>query len=309
MKRLLALIPILLVVGIFVFLLIRLTPGNPAAIVLGPEATSEDIEILSKKMGLDRSILFQFLEWSSNVVRGDFGNSIFFQGQSVAAVIYEHFQPTLTLTLLSITLSIFFGITSGVLAAINHNNFFDRLMMVMASAGSAVPNFWLGLMLVFYFSIKLGILPPCGYKPLSEGLLASGRYMVLPILTMTFGSFSLKARMTRANMLEVLSTDYIRTARAKGLSEFIVNYKHALRNVFITLSTIIGLGFARLLGGAVITETIFNIPGLGRLFVTSILTRDYPIVQGLVIYFTIILVIINLMTDIFYVIIDPRIKY
>lgn len=309
LKRLVALIPILLIVAIFVFFIIRVVPGNPAAMMLGPEATSEDIEFLSKQMGLDRPIPIQFLEWIFNVVKGDFGNSIFFRGQPVRKVIFEHFKPTLTITLLSITLSTFFGIIFGVLAAINHNNIFDRLMMAIATAGTSIPGFWLGLMAVFYFSINLGILPPAGYKPLSEGLLVSSRYMVLPVLTLAFRSFSLKARMTRSSMLEILGTDYIRTARAKGLSEFIVNYKHAFKNVLIILSTVIGLGFASLLGGTVITETIFNIPGLGRLLVSSVFSRDYPVVEGIVIYFTITLVIVNLITDFFYVIIDPRIKY
>jgi len=309
LKRLLALIPILIIVAIFIFFIIRVLPGDPAAMMLGPEATAEDVEFLSKQMGLDRPIPIQFIEWISNIVKGDFGNSIFFNGQPVTKVIFEHFGPTLTITLISITLSTLFGIIAGVVAAINHNNIFDRFMMVIATGGAAIPTFWLGLMVVYYFSINLGLLPPTGYKPLSEGLLMSGRYMVLPVLTLVFGSFSLKARMTRSNMLEVLGSDYIRTAKAKGLSELLVNYKHALRNVFITLSTIIGIGIARSLGGSVIIETIFNIPGIGRLLVSSVFSRDYPVIQGIVIFYTIILVSVNLITDIVYVLIDPRIKY
>jgi len=309
LKRILALIPILLIVGIFVFFVIRVIPGDPAAMMLGPEATAEDIEALSKTMGLDRSIPIQFVEWSSKVVKGDFGTSLFFQGQPVTKVIYEHFKPTLTLTFLGIVLATFFGIISGVFAAVNHNSIWDRLIMVITSAGLAIPGFWLGLMLVFFFSIKFSILPPAGYKPLSAGFLESYKYLVLPAVTLAFAQTSLISRMTRSNMLEVLGTDYVRTARAKGVSEFIVNYKHALKNVLISVITIIGLAFAHLMGGAVITESIFNIPGVGRLLIRSVMTRDYPVIEGIVLYFAVIWVILNLVVDVLYVIIDPRIKY
>jgi len=294
LKRILALIPILLIVGIFVFFVIRVIPGDPAAMMLGPEATAEDIEALSKTMGLDRSIPIQFVEWSSKVVKGDFGTSLFFQGQPVTKVIYEHFKPTLTLTFLGIVLATFFGIISGVFAAVNHNSIWDRLIMVITSAGLAIPGFWLGLMLVFFFSIKFSILPPAGYKPLSAGFLESYKYLVLPAVTLAFAQTSLISR---------------RTARAKGVSEFIVNYKHALKNVLISVITIIGLAFAHLMGGAVITESIFNIPGVGRLLIRSVMTRDYPVIEGIVLYFAVIWVILNLVVDVLYVIIDPRIKY
>jgi len=309
LKRILALIPILFIVGVFIFFIIHVIPGNPAAMMLGPEASPEDIEKFSKIMGLDKPVLIQFAEWSSKVVRGDLGKSLFFQGQPVRKVIYEHFKPTLTLTFLGVILAIVFGIITGVIAAINHNNILDRIVMVITSAGVAIPGFWLGLMLVFFFSIKLSILPPCGYKALDTGLLESIKYLILPSITLAFAQTSLISRMTRSNMLEVLRTDYIRTARAKGLSELIVNYKHALKNTLISVITIIGLAFAHLMGGAVITESIFNIPGVGRLLIRSVMTRDYPVIEGVVLYFAVIWVIFNLVIDVSYVIIDPRIKY
>jgi len=302
-------IPILFIVGVFIFFIIHVIPGNPAAMMLGPEASPEDIEEFSKIMGLDKPVPIQFAEWSSKVVRGDFGKSLFFQGQPVRKVIYEHFIPTLTLTFLGVILAIVFGIITGVIAAVNHNNILDRIVMVITSAGVAIPGFWLGLMLVFFFSIRLSILPPCGYKPLNAGLLESLKYLILPSITLAFAQASLISRMTRSNMLEVLRTDYIRTARAKGASELIVNYKHALKNTLISVITIIGLAFAHLMGGAVIAESIFNIPGVGRLLLRSVMTRDYPVIEGVVLYFAVIWVIINLVIDVLYVVIDPRIKY
>jgi len=260
-------------------------------------------------MGLDRPIPIQFVEWLSNVVKGDFGMSLFFQGQQVTRVVFEHFKVTLTLTVLGVILAIILGIITGVIAAINHNNLLDRTIMVITSAGVSIPNFWLGLMLVLFFSIRLSILPPAGFKPLNAGLGESLRYLILPAITLAFGQTSLIARMTRSNMLEVLRSDYVRTARSKGLSELMVNYKHALKNVLIPVITIIGLSFANLMGGAVVTEQIFNIPGVGRLLIKSVFTRDYPVIEGIVLYIAAMWVIINLVTDVLYVIIDPRIEY
>jgi len=297
------------IVGIFVFFIIHLIPGNPAAMMLGPEATPEEIDAFSRTMGLDRPVPIQFIEWISNVVKGDFGMSLFFQGQPVTRVVFEHFKVTLILTVLGVILAIILGIITGVIAAINHNNFLDRIIMVITSAGVSIPNFWLGLMLVLFFSIRLSILPPAGFKPLNAGLGESLKYLTLPAITLAFGQTSLIARMTRSNMLEVLRSDYVRTARSKGLSELMVNYKHALKNVLIPVITIIGLSFANLMGGAVVTEQIFNIPGVGRLLIKSVFTRDYPVIEGIVLYIAAMWVIINLVTDVLYVIIDPRIEY
>ena len=309
LKRILALIPIMFIVGLFVFFIIHLIPGNPAAMMLGPEATPEEIDAFSRSMGLDRPIPIQFVEWISNIVKGDFGTSLFFQGKQVTKVVFEHFKVTLTLTVLGVVLAIILGIITGVIAAINHNNILDRIIMIITSAGVSIPNFWLGLMLVLFFAIRLSLLPPAGFKPLSAGLGESLRYLILPAVTLAFGQTSLIARMTRSNMLEVLRSDYVRTARSKGLSELMVNYKHALKNVLIPVITIIGLSFANLMGGAVVTEQIFNIPGVGRLLIKSVFTRDYPVIEGIVLYIAAMWVITNLVTDVLYVIIDPRIEY
>lgn len=309
LKRLLAVIPVMFVVGMIVFFLMHLLPGNPAAMMLGPEATLEEIEALSEKMGLNRPIPVQFAEWISNILTGDLGTSIFFQGQAVSKVVYEHFQATLLLTLLGLFLAVSIGLAVGVIAAVFHNRLIDRIVMVITSLGVAIPNFWLGLMLALIFSIMLPILPPAGYKPLSAGIKECLKYLILPAVALAFGQASLLARMTRANMLEVLQNDYIRTARAKGLSEFKVIFKHGLKNALIPTLTVIGLSFANLMGGAVVTEQIFNIPGIGRLLVKSVFNRDYPVIEGIVLYIAAAWVIINLIVDLLYCLLDPRIKY
>lgn len=308
-KRLFAILPVMLIVGIIVFFMMHLLPGNPAAMMLGPEATQEEIKALSKKLGLDRPVPVQFIEWITNIARGDFGNSIFFQGMPVTEVVFNHFQATLVLTLFGLLLAVLFGIVVGVIAAAFHNSMIDRFVMLLTSVGVAIPNFWLGLMLALLFSILIPILPPAGYKPLSEGFAESIQYLILPAIAIAFGQASLLARMTRANMLEVLQNDYIRTARAKGLSEYKVIFKHGLKNALIPILTVIGLAFANLMGGAVVTEQIFNIPGIGRLLVKSVFSRDYPVIEGIVIYIAAAWVFINLIIDILYSFLDPRIKY
>ena len=309
LKRILALIPVMLIVGTIVFFVMHLLPGDPAAMMLGPEATQEEIAALSERLGLDRPIPIQFVEWFSNIIRGDLGTSLFFQGQSVNKVVYDHFQVTLALTLFGLFLAVVFGIVVGVLAATYHNTLVDRIVMLVTSLGVAIPNFWLGLMLALLLAIMFPILPPAGYAPLSAGLWQSTKYLILPGIAIAFGQASLLARMTRANMLEVLQNDYIRTARAKGLSERVVIFKHALKNALIPTITVIGLSFANLIGGAVVTEQIFNIPGLGRLLVKSVFSRDYPVIEGIVLYIAAAWVIINLIVDLLYSLIDPRIKY
>lgn len=277
--------------------------------MLGPEATQEEIDALSRSMGLERSVFVQFFEWSKNVIQGDFGSSIFFQGMSVTEVVYQHFQVTLLLTLFGLLIAVVFGITIGVLAATFHDRIMDRIVMLVTSIGVSIPNFWLGLMLALIFSIVWSLLPPAGYKPLSAGLWNSLKYLILPAVALAFGQASLISRMTRANMLEAIQNDYIRTARAKGLPEWIVIFKHALKNGLIPTVTVIGLSFANLMGGAVVTEQIFNIPGIGRLLIKSVFTRDYPVIEGIVLYIAAAWVIINLLVDLAYSFLDPRIKY
>lgn len=309
LRRLIALIPVLFIVGTIVFFIMHFLPGNPASLMLGPEATQEEIDALSRSMGLDRSVFVQFFEWFKNVIRGDFGSSIFFQGMSVTEVVYQHFQVTLLLTLFGLLIAVVFGITIGVLAATFHDRIMDRIVMLVTSIGVSIPNFWLGLMLALIFSIIWSLLPPAGYKPLSAGLWNSLKYLILPAVALAFGQASLIARMTRANMLEAIQNDYIRTARAKGLPEWVVIFKHALKNGLIPTVTVIGLSFANLMGGAVVTEQIFNIPGIGRLLIKSVFTRDYPVIEGIVLYIAAAWVIINLLVDLAYSFLDPRIKY
>ena len=308
-RRLLMLVPVLFFVGTIVFFVMHLMPGDPASMMLGPEATDEDILALTEKMGLNRPVLVQFFEWFSHIIRGDLGHSLFFQGKSVSSVVFEHFQATLFLTTFGLLLSVIFGVTAGIFAATFHNRLPDRVIMLSTSFGVAIPNFWLGLMLALVFAILFPILPPAGYRPLSSGLWTSLSYLILPAVALALGQASLLARMTRANMLEVLQNDYIRTARAKGVAEWLVIFKHALRPGMIPTVTVIGLSFANLMGGAVVTEQIFNIPGIGRLLIKSVFTRDYPVIEGIVLYIALAWVVINLIVDLTYSILDPRIKY
>ncbi|KKM10840.1 peptide ABC transporter [Clostridiales bacterium PH28_bin88] len=302
-----ALVPVMLIVGLVVFVVMHVAPGDPAAAILGQEATQEAIDRLREEMGLNKPLAQQMVEWFARILRGDMGESIFLN-RSVNRAIYEHLQATLLLTGLSLLLSVTIGIVAGVIAAVRHNKFLDQLVMFLTSLGVAVPNFWLGLMFILVFALTLGWLPVAGYAPLSKGVPLTLRYLALPALALALGQASVIARMTRANMLEVLQNDYIRTARAKGLVERIVIFKHALKNALIPTITVIGLTFANLMGGAVVTEQIFNIPGIGRLLITSVAGRDYPVIEGIVLYIAAAYVLINLIVDIVYMYVDPRIK-
>ena len=300
---------VLLVVGVMVFVIMHMLPGNPAAIILGPEATNQEVAALAAEMGLDQPVWVQFVEWVGRLIQGDFGNSIFFQNKSVPQVIADHLEATVLLTLLSLGLAVVVGITSGVLAAAVHETLWDRAFMFFTSLAVAVPNFWLGLMLALLFSIMIPLLPPAGYSPLSEGVWSCLSYLVLPSLTLAAGAVALIARMTRACMLDVLQNEYIRTAKAKGVRQSMVIFKHALRNAIIPVVTVIGMTFANLMGGAVVTESIFNIPGVGRLLIKSVFTRDYPVIEGVVLYIAVAWTIINLLVDVIYTFIDPRLEY
>jgi len=308
-KRFFSMALVLLVVSITIFIVMHLLPGDPAAIMLGPEATNEDVAALKAEMGLDKPVLIQFIEWTGRIVRGDLGNSLFFQNRSVPNVIFDHLEATVLLTLLSLGMATLIGIITGVLAASTHESIFDRSFMLFTSMAVAIPNFWLGLMLVLGFAIMIPIFPAAGYSPLKEGIWSCLSYLVLPSITLAAGAVALIARMTRACMLDVLQNEYIRTAKAKGVRQSIVIFKHALRNAIIPVVTVIGMSFANLMGGAVVTESIFNIPGVGRLLIKSVFTRDYPVIEGVVLYIAIAWTLINLMVDIIYTIIDPRLEY
>jgi len=301
-------LPVAVLVALIVFLLVRLTPGDPAAILAGENASPEQLEAIRLSLGLDQPLHRQMIDWAGGILGGDFGTSIISQ-VPVVTMIGQRLEPTLSLTLITFCLTILFAIPLGVLAAWKHGTAIDRGVMVFSIIGFSVPVFVLGYTLIQIFSIRLGILPVQGYRPVGEGLGPFLYRMVLPALTLTLAFTALIARMTRTSMLSVLGEDYIRTARAKGAAEPRVLFRHALKNAFVPIVTILGNSFALLIGGVVVTETVFNLPGIGRLTVEAILARDYPVIQGVVLLMSFVYLGINLLVDIAYVVIDPRIRY
>jgi peptide/nickel transport system permease protein len=307
-RRLLATVPVMTVVAVFVFLLLRLAPGDPAAVIAGDDATQADIEALRIKLGLDLPILEQFGLWISRVLHGDLGISIF-SNLPVTELIAQRVEPTLALTLSTLLVAVCLAVPVGVLAAWKARTILDRAVMVFAVLGFALPVFLIGYILIYVFAIKLGWLPVQGYRPIAEGFWPCVQSLILPSAALGATYMALIARITRASMLEVLSEDYIRTAESKGLSSTRVLLLHALKNASVPIVTVIGIGIALLISGVVITETVFNVPGLGRLTVDAVLKRDYPIVQALILVFAAVKVLINLLVDISYAFLDPRIRY
>ena len=308
LSRLVAAIPVMGVVAIFVFLMLRLSPGDPAAILAGDMATAETIAAIRADLGLDRPIPEQFLTWLGQLLQGDLGRSVLSK-QPVAMMIGQRVEPTLSLALMTLLFSILVAVPLGVIAAWKQGSWLDRGIMALSVAGFSIPVFVLAYILIYVFSMQLDWLPVQGFTPIGEGLLPFLENIALPTLALSFIYIALFARITRAAMLEVLGEDYIRTAYAKGLKQRVVLTRHALRNAAIPIVSVIGIGFALLIGGVVITETVFNIPGVGRLVVDAVLARDYPIIQGVILLFSGIYVLINLGIDIAYVLLDPRIRY
>jgi peptide/nickel transport system permease protein len=308
LRRLVAIIPVMGVVAIAVFGLLHFTPGDPAVIIAGDYATSEDIARIRAKLGLDRPFLAQVGIWVGQIVRGDLGTSIF-SGLPVSTLIGQRVGATLSLTLLAMLISVGVGVPLGVIAAWRQGSWVDRVVMVLAVSGFSMPVFWLGFVLVYVFAISFAWLPVQGYQPLAAGLWPFLRHLILPAVTLSVIYMALIARMTRASMLGVLQADYIRTAFAKGLPPRRVLIHHALKNASLPVVTIIGIGFALLIGGAVVTESVFAIPGLGRLTVDAIVRRDYPVIQGVILLVSGVYVLINLVIDVAYVVLDPRIRY
>jgi peptide/nickel transport system permease protein len=306
--RLLATIPVMVVVAVFVFFLLRIAPGDPAAIIAGDDATSQDIENIRAKLGLDRPMFEQFGLWCWRLAQGDLGISIF-SNLPVTQLIAQRLEPTLALTLSTLLVAVILAVPMGVVAAWKARSLADRVVMGFAVMGFAVPVFLAGYILIYIFSIKLGWLPVQGYRPIGQGLWPFVEGLILPSIALGTTYCALIARITRASMLEVLSQDYIRTAESKGLATGRVLLLHALKNSAVPIVTVIGIGVALLISGVVITETVFNIPGLGRLTVDAVLKRDYPIVQGLILVFAAAKVLVNLMIDISYAFLDPRIRY
>jgi len=307
-RRLLATVPVMGVVAIAVFGLLHVVPGDPAAIIAGDYATAEDVARIRSKLGLDRPFLTQVEIWLSSVVHGDLGTSIF-SGLPVATLIKQRAEATVALTVLAMLISIGVGVPLGVLAAWRKGSWIDRLVMVLAVSGFSMPVFWLGFVLVYAFAISVPWLPVQGFQPLAGGVGPFLRHLILPAVTLSVVYMALIARMTRASMLGVLGEDYIRTAFAKGLAPHRVLLRPALKNASLPVVTVIGLGFALLIGGAVVTESVFALPGLGRLTVDAIVRRDYPVIQGVILVVSAAYVLINLVVDLLYVVLDPRIRF
>lgn len=308
LKRVLAVIPVGLVVGLVVFLLMHLIPGDPTVYMLGPEATDAELAQLRHELGLDVDLGTQFVRWMSKLVRGDLGRSIFLK-QDVVAAIVQRLEPTVVLALGSLVIAVGIGVPAGIMAATHRGSWLDNLVQLLTPLGLAMPNFWLGLNLVVLFAVTWRLLPVAGYEPLSAGVAQTLKYMILPWLTLGLSDAAIITRMTRSAMLNVLHADYLRTARAKGLPRWRVVGKHALRNAAIPVITVVGMTLASLISGAVVTESIFNIPGVGKLFVESIFRRDYPVVQGVVLFTGIVYLLVNLLIDLSYVWFDPRVRY
>ncbi len=308
-KRIFMTIPVMVVVALFVFLLLRLSPGDPAAVIAGDYATAEDVQKIREKLGLSEPIVVQFVTWLGSLIQGDLGTSIF-SNKPVTELIAQRLEPTLMLALTTIIFSILVAVPLGTIAAFRAGSWIDRLVMLFSVGGFSVPVFVLGYILIYYFSITWRILPVQGYRsPFEDGMLPFIQHIILPTLTLSVIYIALLARMTRASIMEVLEEDYIRTARAKGLSEVKILMRHALGNAAVPIVTVIGIGIALLIGGVVVTESVYNIPGLGRLVLDAVLARDYPIIQGLILFFSLIYVLLNLIIDLTYTLFDPRIKY
>jgi len=307
-RRLLALIPVALVVATVSFVLIHLAPGDPASVIAGPDASADDVQRIQRQLGLDAPLPVQLVRWYGRLVRGDLGESIFLR-MPVTAAILDRVEPTLLLTLFSIAIAVVVGVPAGVLSARYHNTATDQALMAVALLGVSIPNFLLGLLFILFFSVWLGWFPVAGYSPLEYGWAKTLRSLVLPAFALGLVQSALIARIARSSMLDVLREQFITAGRAKGLGERAVVYKHALKNAMIPTVTIIGISFAILISGAVVVETVFNIPGLGRLIISAVLRRDYPVIQGVVLCTALLYMLINLAVDLSYVLFDPRVRY
>ena len=307
-RRVLATIPVMGVVALFVFSLLYIAPGDPAAVIAGDQASPADVERIRQGLGLDRPFLVRFGEWFWQILQGDLGTSIF-TALPVSGMIAQRIEPTLSLMVVTLLLAVSVGVPIGVFAAWKAGSFLDRAIMGFAVLGFSVPVFVVGYLLAYVFAIQLSWLPAQGYTPISAGIRPWLENLILPAVALGLVYIALIARVTRATMLDVLSQDYVRTSRAKGLSEGPVLFVHALKNAAVPIVTVIGIGVALLIGGAVVTESVFAIPGLGRLTIDAILRRDYPVIQGVVLLFSFVYVLINLLVDLLYTVLDPRIRY
>ncbi len=308
LRRVLSTLPVLAIVAVLVFLMLRLTPSDPAAIIAGDYANPQQIELIRERLGLNEPILKQFIIWITGVLQGDFGESFFYKKQ-VAELIGERLEPTLSLSIVTILLVVLIAVPLGVIAAHNHGTWIDRFVMGFSVLGFSIPVFVVGYILIYIFAVTLDWLPVQGYQRIRDGVGGWLLRLVLPAMTLSVVFIAFIARMTRTSVLEVLNEDYIRTARAKGQTEIKVLVRHALANAAVPILTIIGLTIAILIGGVVVTESVYTLPGLGLLTVDAVLARDYPTIQAVILLFSLAYVLINLLVDVAYTFLDPRIRY
>jgi peptide/nickel transport system permease protein len=307
-RRLLATIPVLLVVALVVFALLRLTPGDPALVIAGDLASEEDIAEIRSRLGLDLPLHLQFITWISQLAQGDLGVSVF-SNMAVSTLILQRLEPTVSLAVLTMVLSMMIAVPLGVLAAWKAGGVVDRLLMMGATFSLSMPTFLIGYLLTMLFSRQLQWLPVQGYRSIDTGIGPFLSHLAMPAMTLGLVYIALLARMTRATMIEVLNEDYIRTAHAKGLKSARILFRHALKNAAVPVVTTAGLGVALLIGGVIVTESVFAIPGLGRLTVDAVLRRDYPVIQGVILVFSAAYLVINLIVDLSYSLFDPRVRY
>jgi peptide/nickel transport system permease protein len=308
LRRLLSAIPVLFIVSLISFGLMRLIPGDPAASIAGPSATPAQIEQLRRDLGLDEPLLLQLLHYYQGLLQGDFGKSLLL-GKGVLAATMERLPVTIGLSLYALVLTLLLGVASGIIAALRQNTWVDQVAMMIAMLGISIPNFFLGLLMIIFFAVQLGWLPSGGYVPFTQDPIGWLRSTTMPAISLALLQAGLLARITRSGMLEVLRQDYVRTARAKGLPERQVILKHALANALIPIVTVVGIIISLLLSGAVVTEALFSLPGMGQLLTQAVLSRDYPMVQGGLLLVTTFLVVVNILVDILYALIDPRVRY
>ena len=308
LRRLLSAIPVLFIVSLISFGLMRLIPGDPAASIAGTSATPAQIEQLRRDLGLDEPLLMQLLHYYQGLLKGDFGKSLLL-GKGVLAATMERLPVTIGLSLYALVLTLLIGVTSGIIAALRQNTWIDQVAMMIAMLGISIPNFFLGLLMITFFAVQLGWLPSGGYVPFSQDPIGWLRSTTMPAISLALLQAGLLARITRSGMLEVLRQDYVRTARAKGLPERQVILKHALANALIPIVTVVGIIISLLLSGAVVTEALFSLPGMGQLLTQAVLSRDYPMVQGGLLLVTTFLVLVNILVDVLYALIDPRVRY
>jgi peptide/nickel transport system permease protein len=307
-KRILLLIPIIFIVAVIAFFITNLMPGDPVRVILGNMATESEVARLEQTLGLDQPLIVRFFRWLANIMRGDFGDSLYLNAP-VAEVLIKRLRPTFLIAILAEILGIAGGMLLGILAAVKHRKFLDQFSITLSLFGISIPSFWLALILMYLFSVRLGWFPVSGYEPFAEAGFGTLRYIILPAVTLAFMQAGLIARMTRSAMLDTLKQDYIRTAKSKGLSTKSIVFKHALKNSMMPVITVIGHNFAVLLGGTWIVETIFVIPGTGFMAVNAIMRRDIPVIQASIIFVAVIYIILNLFVDLSYAFLNPKIRY